>query len=214
MSQQTAKQDTIIVGTATIAADLHRIMHIAWTVSLAARNARIISAQAGKKARGFQPITSYIDEITQFTLDSTGKVEQESVRLTRFASRHLRTLDINQRYLKIFKTAGAAVHIASLRPAADQCDKRLSKGQHALDGHLKTLQSYLEDLNENMRAALAVAAICRIEASRAGEFRDNLSVVSDNLDKAAHTIQDLVHNGLKRIEAIQDKTRNPTGQIL
>jgi hypothetical protein len=212
MRELNARQNPIIVGTATIAADLHRIMHIAWTVSLAAKNARIISAQAGEKARGFQPITRYIDEITQSTLGSTEKVEQESVHLTRFASHYLQILDSDSRYRRIFRDAAEAAHIESLRPAADACAARLSDGQRQVGHHLRVLKLYLEELNENMRAALAVAAICRIEASRAGEFRENLSVVADDLEQAARSIQEMLQNGLKRIDIIQDETRFLTGQ--
>lgn len=208
MLELNTRQNAIIVGTATIAADLHRIMHIAWTVSLAAKNARIISAQAGEKARGFQPITTYIDEITKSTQEQTQKVELESIRLTRFATQHLRTLDSQQRYRHIFRAASDAAHVDSLRPASAACDRELADGQGAISHHLGQLQLHLEELDENMRAALSVAAICRIEASRAGEYRENLSVVADDLDKAARNIQKMLKNGLKHIDLIQDQTRH------
>lgn len=208
MTELNARQNPIIVGTATIAADLHRIMHIAWTVSLAAKNARIISAQAGEKARGFQPITRYIDEITRSTQEGTHQVEEESVNLTRFATNYLRTLDSARRYRAVYQAAADAPYLDSLHAAAEACSVEVTEGQQVIGRHLRQLKLYLEDLNENMRAALAVAAICRIEASRAGEYRDNLSVVADDLEQAARNIQEMLVNGLKRIDDIQEATRH------
>jgi len=203
MTQAGTRQNKIIVGTATIAADLHKIMLIAWTVSIAAKNALIISAQAGETARGFQPITRYIDEITRSTLDNTERVEQQSIQLTRFSARYLYTLDATRRYQQIFRQAVDAQYLATLQPAFDKCRTRLTEEQQSLSRHLQVLILYLEELDQNMREALAVAALCRIEASRAGEFRQNLSAVSDDLDKAARKIQAMLQDGLKRIYIIQ-----------
>ena len=60
----------------------------------------------------------------------------------------------------------------------------------------------MQELDLNMRAALAVASVCRIEASRAGDYRNNLSAVADSLELAARDIKDTVKEGLDRIEAI------------
>lgn len=207
MSETATRQNKIIVGTATIAADLHKIMEIAWTVSIAAKNALIISAQAGEAARGFPPITRYIDEITRSTLDNTERVEQESIQLTRYSARYLHTLDATRRYQQVFRQAADAQYLQTLQLAYDKCHSRLSEEQHSLSQHLQALILYLEELDQNMRAALAVAAVCRIEASRAGEFRQNLSVVSDDLDKAAREIQLMLRDGLKRISAIQAESQ-------
>ena len=101
MAQASSEQSNTVISVATIAADLHRVMHIAWSVSIAAKNAMIISAQAGEQARSFQPITRFIDEIAHTTIDSTQQVERESIRLTRLSAYYLRCRDASLRFRRV-----------------------------------------------------------------------------------------------------------------
>lgn len=191
----------MINGVATITADLHRVMHIAWSVSIAAKNAMVFAAQAGERARGFQPLTRFIDEIARDTIDNTRSVEREAVQLTRLAAHHLRTRDACLRFTRVRDKAGDAPHLGSFLPALVRGDGRLREQAGCLQQQLRRLDELMRrDLN--MRAALTVASVCRIEATHAGEFRADLSVVADDLERAAHEIRAMVRQGHERIDVI------------
>ena len=61
--QRRRSQGKVMVSVTTIAAQLSGVMEVARGISLGAANAKATSARAGEKARGFQPITDFIDEL-------------------------------------------------------------------------------------------------------------------------------------------------------
>lgn len=211
MSKQDNEQDVIIVGTSTIAADLHRITNIAWTVSLAAKNARIISAQAGELARRFQPITNHIEDITRSVLRTADHVADESVRVTQEAARHLKCVDRGTRFRRILEDAAEAEHVETLRPAAEANRRQLEAGLETLDEHLGALAGHLKHLRATVRSALTVSSICRIEASRTGAYRADLSEVAEDLERASQEIQTILRAGLDRITDIREEVLGTTG---
>ncbi len=199
-SPQTHKNTVISV--ATIAADLHKVMHIAWQVSITAKNAMIISARAGEKARGFQPLTRFIDEIAHTTITNTEKVEHESIHLTRLSAEYLRTRDAYIRFNQVRRSGSEARYLATFLPLVDECRERLQAQAVRLRRQLLRLGEFMQELDQDMAAALAVASVCRIEASRAGEYSDSLTAVADNLESAANAIKKMVKEGMDRIHAL------------
>jgi hypothetical protein len=180
MAESKLEQNNTVIGVATIAANLHKVMHIAWSVSIAAKNAMIISAQAGEQARSFQPITRFIDEIAHTTIDATEKVEKESINLTRLSAHYLRTLDAYKRFQQVKQTGAGATFLSTFEHVLFDCIQSLKQQTVLLHKHLEKLAIFMQELDQDMQAALAVASVCRIEASRAGQYRDNLSVVADD----------------------------------
>lgn len=202
MSEVQRGQNITVISVAAIAADLHKVNQIAWNVSITAKNAMVISAQAGEKARGFEPITRFIDEIAQNAIESTRHVEYESVRLTRLSAHYLRTRDAHSQFGKVSQKGRGARYLESFLPKLHECRQRVRDEAARLYQQLQLLIEYMQELDQSMGAALAVASVCRIEASRAGEYRDNLSVVAESLETAAHSIKALVKQGMERILAI------------
>jgi len=202
MSAIQGGHNNTVICVATIAADLHKVNQIAWNVSITAKNAMIISAQAGEKARGFEPITRFIDEIAQSAIGSTRHIEDESIRLTRQAAHYLRTWDAHNRFDKVRRDGHDTRYLESFLPMLHECSSRLKSESMQLYRQLQLLHDYMLELDQNMAAALAVASVCRIEASRAAEYRDNLGVVADSLETAAKSIKSMVKEGMDRILAI------------
>ena len=91
------------VALASIAAELHSVMQVAWGVSLAAKNAKVISAQSGDKGRGFQPITEFIDEISQQAMQGVKAINDEALHLTKIAVNEQRSIDAYNRFDSIRK---------------------------------------------------------------------------------------------------------------
>jgi hypothetical protein len=201
------KFENSIVRIAGVAADLNAVVRIAWSVSIASKNAMVISAQAGEQARSFQPLTRFIDEIANQTIADIKKVEKESLHLTRLSTMQLRTSDGYQRFLSVKTRAGDARHLESFNNALVNAHRRLSLYHEQFSKLLRRLLEYMDELHQNMRAAQMVASLCKIEASRTGQFGDNLRVVADDLNAASSHIRDIIEKSVKEIEDISDKTR-------
>ncbi len=206
-SQRPANFGDTVIAVAGIAADqlvvMHKVMHIAWSVSIAAKNAMIISTQADTKALGFQPITRFIDEIARTTMESAKHIETESVYITRLSAIFLRTWDVFTRLSKVDQIAKNAKYHNTFASALEGSSKKLEDESNHLSRELHKLGSNMQDLEQQMRSALAVASFCRIEASCAGEYRNSLSVVADDLEKAALEIKRLIQEGRMKITAIR-----------
>lgn len=205
MQTDSYKQNAV-VAVASIAADLSSVMHIAWEVTLASKNAMVIAAQAGDKARGFQPITSFIDEIASATTDGVMKINDEALEVSRLAVEEIRASDALRRFRLIAHHADNAIHLSSLGPATQKLERKLVGLNQAFKAHNRTLKELLDSLDEGMRAASAIASVCRIEASRAAEYRANLNVVAEDLDKAAVQIKNMIRQSLKRLDALEESS--------
>lgn len=201
------KFENSIVRIAEVAADLNAVVRIAWSVSIASKNAMVISAQAGDQARSFQPLTRFIDEIASQTIADIKKVEKESLHLTRLSTMQLRTSDGYQRFLNVQTRAGDARYIDTFNHALEIAHKRLYQYHDQFSRLLRRLLEYMDELHQNMRAAQSVASLCKIEASRAGQFGENLRVVADDLNNASTHIKEIIEKSVKEIEDIKTKTR-------
>ncbi|MGZ8224201.1 MAG: chemotaxis protein, partial [Methylobacter sp.] len=66
MTNQTKSQ---FIAVASITSELSAVMVVAKEISLAAANAKAIAFRAGDKAKGFQPITDFINELAKETIE-------------------------------------------------------------------------------------------------------------------------------------------------
>ena len=183
-----------LVALASIAAELHSVMAVAWGVSLAAKNAKVISAQAGDSGRGFQPITEFIDEISQLAMDGVAEINNEALRLTKIAVNEQRCTDAYHRFNKVLQKNPDAKHIQSISPAMARVEQNMKSTTQTFKKSLSHLTMLLESMSEHMLSARAIASVSRIVTTSANEYREKLKVVADDLDNAAIFIKDKLLN--------------------
>jgi len=179
-----------LVALASIAAELHSVMEVAWGVSLAAKNAKVISAQSGEKGRGFQPITEFIDEIAQQAMNGVNEINHEALQLTRIAVKEHRSIDAYRRFDSVREKNHEAHYIQSMSPAMQRVEQHMLASTKVFKKSLGNLTRLLESMDEYMLSARAIASVSRIVTSNAQEYSDKLKVVADDLDKAAIYIKD------------------------
>lgn len=196
-------ENSRIVRIAEVAANLNAVVRIAWSVSIASKNAMVISAQAGEQARSFQPLTRFIDEIAVQTIADIHKIEKESLYLTRLSTYQLRTSDGYRRFQSVNTRFKQAQYLDSFKPALKSAESKLNTYQEEFRALLRRLGEYMDELLKNMRAAQMVASACRIEASRAGDYGDNLRVVADDLNDASTHIKSIIEKSIKEIDEIR-----------
>ena len=207
MDNSTPQVEDKLVALASIAAELYSVMAVAWGVSLAAKNAKVISAQAGDKGRGFQPITEFIDEISQQAMNGVNEINDEALRLTKIAVNQQRSVHAYQRFDSVRIKNGKARYIHSMAPAMEQVEKNLKSSTKRFKKSLNNLTMLLETMDECMLSARAIASVSRIVTSNAQEYSDKLKVVADDLDKAAIYIKEKLSASHVHLNNVNISTR-------
>ncbi|MDD5581259.1 MAG: chemotaxis protein [Methylobacter sp.] len=189
MSNQTKSQ---FVAVASITSELTAVMVVAKEISLAAANAKAIAFRAGDKAKGFQPITDFINELAKETIELVTNINVSALLLYRVTVNEYRRTSAYNRFQLAAKLADTAVYTASMEVPVSNAKLRMDECQRQFKRDVALLLGQLETVMHHARAARVIAANSRIEASQAGEYLQNLQAVAESVDKAAHTIHDNV----------------------
>ncbi len=202
MVSQTEPAEDKLVALASIAAELHSVMGVAWSVSLAGKNAKVISAQAGDKGLGFKPITESIDEISQQAIRGVDEISNEALHLSKIAVNEQRSIDAYRRFHLIMKKDGGAKYIKSLSAGLQNVEDNMRASMREFKKSMNHLTLLLETMDQCMLSARAIASVSRIVTSSGQEYRDKLKVVADDLDKAASYIKQRLLNSYQHLSNV------------
>lgn len=189
MNNQTKSQ---FVAVASITSELSAVMVVAKEISLAAANAKAIAFRAGDKAKGFQPITDFINELAKETIELVTGINVYALSLYRLTVNEYRKTVAYNKFELAVKMADGATYAGSMQQPLDSAKLSMQLCQRQFKRDVKQLLDQLEAVMHHARAARVIAANSRIEASQAGEYLQSLQAVAESVDKAAHTIHDNV----------------------
>ncbi len=181
------------VAVASIAAELSAVMEVAKEISLAAANAKAIAFRAGEKAKGFQPITDFINELAKDTIQLVNNINEHALKLYRLTVKEHRMSEACRRFEMVSAASASAAYADSLAQSLKLARQRQSECQRQFASHVTELLAQLADVMHPARAARVIAANSRIEASQAGEYLQSLQAVAESVDHAAQIIHDKVH---------------------
>ncbi|MGD0960323.1 MAG: chemotaxis protein [Methylomonas sp.] len=186
MNENLAKSRFVAV--ASIAAELSAVMEVAKEISLAAANAKAIAFRAGEKAKGFQPITDFINDLAKETITLVNSINDHALLLYRLTvDEHCSAMACRQ-FEKIAELAKSAPYADSLQIPLKNAQSRMSSSKREFVKHVNELLEQLADVMHPARAARVIAANSRIEASQAGEYLQSLQAVAESVDHAAQII--------------------------
>ena len=190
---QAMQSKSQFVAVASIAAELSAVMEVAKEISLAAANAKAIAFRAGEKAKGFQPITDFINELAKETIQLVNNINEHALTLYRLTVKTHRMTEACGRFENVVKLAGTARHADSLTLPLQHAQQNRQICQREFARHVSELLAQLGDVMHPARAARVIAANSRIEASQAGEYLQSLQAVAESVDHAAQIIHDKVN---------------------
>lgn len=180
------------VAVASIAAELSAVMHVAKEISLAAANAKAIAFRAGEKAKGFQPITDFINELAKETIELVNDINKHALLLYQMTVDEHRMTDACRSFEKVAVLAEGAPYASSLDKPVELAQQRMQLCRTQFRTHVNQLLDQLDGVMHLARAARVIAANSRIEASQAGEYLQSLQAVAESVDNAAQVIHDNV----------------------
>lgn len=187
-------QGKVLVSVTTIAAQLSGVMEVARGISLGAANAKATSARAGEKARGFQPITDFIDELAGQSISMVNQINIEALLASRVAIAEFRAQEARERFNRATLMAAEGAQLTGLDQQLKKIDEVLLNYRTEFFKHVHALGELLDEINNRMRAAEAITSVCRVEATNVGEYRESLSTVADDLEQAIRVIKKQVQN--------------------
>lgn len=181
------------VAVASIAAELSAVMEVAKEISLAAANAKAIAFRAGEKAKGFQPITDFINELAKDTIELVNQINEHALQLYRLTVNEHRVSEAAVLFERVAEASIGAAYAPSLADSLHKAQTRRYQGRRQFERHVAELLTQLADVMHPARAARVIAANSRIEASQAGEYLQSLQAVAESVDHAAQIIHEKVH---------------------
>lgn len=203
MSVDSKFKESRFVALASIAAELHSVMAVAKGVSLAAKNAKYISAQAGENALGFQPITDFIDEISQQAITGVNNINEAALKLSKIAVYEQRSYNAYQRFNLVYTKHKNANHIKSLSDTMIRVEDKMEMTRKKYKCSLNELVELLESMDECMRSAQSIASVSRIVTSSSNEYQAKLEIVANSLDEAAKFIKEKVSGSYHHLNHIK-----------
>ncbi|MGZ8919008.1 MAG: chemotaxis protein [Methylobacter sp.] len=189
MTNQTKSQ---FIAVASITSELSAVMVVAKEISLAAANAKAIAFRAGDKAKGFQPITDFINELAKETIELVTNINIYALVLYRLTVDEFQKTVAYNKFELAAKMADDAVYAKTMQEPLAHARLSMQDCQRQFKRDVSQLLGQLEAVMHHARAARVIAANSRIEASQAGEYLQSLQAVAESVDKAAHTIHDNV----------------------
>ena len=202
----TGNSRSIAVFAASVAAELNGVMDVAKGVSLAAKNAKYISAQAGEIAQGFQPITDFINDISEQVIAYVNDINRVALQLSSSAVEEQRARNAFIRFRRVLELNAEARHIGSLSDSMSAVSEKLEIYKQQFKKNLEELIELLETLDSCMLSANSIASVSRIVTADTREFHDKLMVVADNLDQASFFIKEKVALSYKHLQQVKSIT--------
>lgn len=185
-----AQNTYFFVIAATVSAELYKAMRVAREISLTASNARALALRAGQSAAGFRAITDFIDELAAVTVNSSRAINSLATQLSRTSAESARTQDTLNRLQLVKQKAQDAPYLDSLDKVLVRTLKQQQECQQSYDRQVYQLQCELETIAKELRTAVVLSAMSRVEASQTSpEYSEQLRVIANNVAGAAATIQ-------------------------
>lgn len=188
-SGQTKSQ---FVAVASIAAELSAVMDVAKDISLAAANAKAIAFRAGEKAKGFQPITDFINELAKETIELVNTINEHALLLYQLTVNEHRMSNTYEKFELVASKAKGVAYAHSLEQPLAIVHQNMVMSKRDFQTNVTQLLDQLAEVMHPARAARVIAANSRIEASQAGEYLQSLQAVAESVDNAAQIIHDNV----------------------
>ena len=177
----------IFVTAASIAAELHQAMLEAKGLALTAKNARALAVRAGSKTVGFKAITHFIDELASDIIRQSQYINGVSEHLSQHAGALWRATMAADKFEWI--SGQHSTNLDSLQVAMKKSYESREVLSAQLSRGLRELEQQLEEGDKHIRTANLIATSSKVEAASAGDFRNQLEVIAQNITETADKIR-------------------------
>lgn len=161
--------------------------------------------RAGESAAGFKPLTDFIDQLAKVTIKSSQKINHIAAELSRTSSSKVRVDTAIAHFEKAYRLSdyqGNILHLDNIYNGIQSNQQNLKRDYFS---QLSTLSSELEMLSLELRTAIILATLSRVEASQAGAmYQESLNNVAENVESSAMSIKALINESQKLAQGLSD----------
>lgn len=200
-------REPAFVSSASVAAELAEVFGAARDMSISVKNAKAIANRAGTKARGFSPITDFIDEMSVETMKLVNRINKESIELSRVAINELKIQDSFEKFEQVMVVASKANYIDSLKDSMGRIKKQQYQEKVKLKKYSRALRDLMGDISQHMAVANVIVSNSRIEAVNADEYRANLESIANDIEVSCDKIRERVKSSQHRLENAMQQWR-------
>jgi predicted transcriptional regulator len=201
----TESSSNYFVCVAEIAAKLDQSTHIAKQLSLTASNARAVALRAGERAAGFRPLTDFIDRLAETTIKSSKSINKLAAALSQTSADKERADSAIAHFNIVFIKAKDSEFIDSLDEVFNRCQEKQQQLNDSYKKQIFRLSDELAMLSSELRNAVILATLSRVEASQAGaQYQEALINVADNVEGAASKIKDHIKYSQRMVSVLEE----------
>ena len=195
----------VVVAASTAAAEISNAGHIAKQLSLVAKNARTVVLRAGDAALGFKVVSDFFVELSTSSIFLVSQVNIVAIELSRGA---IECWDANRLSQKLDDVVlrhkeEEIEYFSSIEPSISKGREGTAKLNDDLKHQIKKLSSLVDYIPQQMRAGKVISVISRIEASRAGEFRQALEEMADKVEALTERMIVHIQTAMTQLEEAQ-----------
>lgn len=195
-------KENILVSAASISADLGEVSRIAKHISIGVKNAKAIASRAGDRARGFQPITDFINEMAVEIMSLVKVIDATALKITKLASGYTHSVDASNRLNIVSRAADELKYGAAIKRVSETVQDDLAVKRKDLRREARKLALLLDDIERRVKAAQVISNTSRVEASRAMEYRQSLEGVAESLEEETNQIKERVVRCQTRLDDV------------
>lgn len=186
---QTTDLPPAFVTAAVLAGRLYRAHRTAREMSISAANAKGVAARAGTAAAGFRPITEFIAEMAQGTIDAVQRINRVALGVSRRSVAEQRAATAARRFARSLASVDQGTAQTHLQQQLQALRNQAAAERLAQRAVLADLAGLLADIETRMRGAAIIVTQSRTEASHAGSHAAALNAIAASVEAAAAAIQ-------------------------
>jgi hypothetical protein len=191
---------TFFITAVTVAAKLSLVLKEAKNISLEAMNAKALVARAGENVRTFKPITDYMVELANDTIQLVEDINREALMISHSSLTAMRGSDAVHYFNRAREKSKGAPYYDSYENAFETAQRDLHRFQQALLRKTRRLHDLLEEIETRMLAANVVTSTSRLEAATVlTVYRANFEAIVVKFETAAKNIRTTVKECRKEL---------------
>ena len=192
------------VASATIAGELFKAREVANRLSLVSKNSKAMVLRAGSHAAGLRVLSDFFADLAITTIRLSGEINLNSVNVANSCVALWRHDTFCQKLKDIIKIEDKdSLIVPIVKKELEHSEILIKKLMSELSAHIRVLQDYLDDIEQQMQASNVVAVNFRLEAIQTGDFQPLLNNMAQSIDALTNKIKEHVKNSQKELSALR-----------
>lgn len=198
------KSAEITLVSARVAGEVYQVSIIARKLSLAAKNAMAMVMRSGSTASGLRVVSDFFSELATNAINSASDIHQSAVFISHNSVAQWRQNAFDSAMSKACELNPDSERLGQLQYETQMLtDKQMNKLLSDFRREWARLTTYLEDIDQQIKASGVIAVNFRLEALGTGEQTQLLNHMAEDIDQLSGQIKDHIQRSLKLLRDLR-----------